>query len=382
MALYQSCSSDMRSKYALLVADMKRRFTPIRLTAVQAQLFHNRQQQERETAAQDLQKLYNLAYAGATSEGPQAERMGQTLLANQFVTGLRANLKRKLSGTEGSLDELVLKARFEEAKTRTGRRQAKDYMPSRTQRPTGGSSSMPMTTSPPSVRSTQSSSPVRAQTRLTCYNCGLDGHMARNCPKVLVNGIPTQALINSGSPATVVSLEFVIYVFVKEKEEHKTPAQETFEKFHPPSVLLKAYRGHKLNILSQVSSRLTRRSWTVEAVVLVQEGALHELLLGTDLQSKLGFALVAEEMKLVDLLNGQEKDFARRSPSSAGGASQSPKSPSSVEGPTDDSSGAGCTLQTSGENVGVASSGELTDEEPTPFGIHLEVDNLEEATSC
>ena len=186
MAFYRSCSSDVRSKYALLVAAMKRRFTPIRLTAVQAQLFHNRQQQERETVdqfAQDLQKLYNLAYAG---EGPQAKRMGQTLLVNQFVTGLRADLKRKLIGTDGSLDELVLKARFEEAKTRelVGDK-PRTYMPSRTQRPAGGSSSMlvpPMTTSPPSVRCTQSSSPVRAQTRLTCYNCGLDGHMARNCP--------------------------------------------------------------------------------------------------------------------------------------------------------------------------------------------------------
>ena len=77
MAFYRSC---VRGKYILLVAAMKRRFMPIRLTAVQAQLFHNRQQQERETEdqfAQDLQKLfYNLAYAGATSEGPQVERMG------------------------------------------------------------------------------------------------------------------------------------------------------------------------------------------------------------------------------------------------------------------------------------------------------------------
>ena len=74
---------------------MKRRFTPIHLTAVPAQLFHNRQQQEKETVnqfAQDLQKLYNLAYAGATSEGPQAERMGQKVLVNQFVTG-RAELE-------------------------------------------------------------------------------------------------------------------------------------------------------------------------------------------------------------------------------------------------------------------------------------------------
>ena len=121
MAFYRSCSTEVRGQYLLLVAAMQRRFTPIRLTAVQAQLFHNRQQQDKETVdefAQELQKLYNLAYAGATSEGPQAERMGQTLLANQFVTGLRPDLKRKLIGVEGSLEELVLKARFEEAKGR------------------------------------------------------------------------------------------------------------------------------------------------------------------------------------------------------------------------------------------------------------------------
>ena len=73
----------------------------------------------------------------------------------------------------------------------------------------------------------------------------------------------------------MVSLEFVLNVFVKEKEEHKTPAQwreKTFEKFHPPSVLLK-YSGHKLNIISEVSLRLTHGSRTVEVVVLVQEGA-------------------------------------------------------------------------------------------------------------
>ena len=41
MAFYRSCSYEVRSKYNSLVAAVKRRFTPIRLTAVQAQLFHN-----------------------------------------------------------------------------------------------------------------------------------------------------------------------------------------------------------------------------------------------------------------------------------------------------------------------------------------------------
>ena len=166
--------------------------------------------------AQDLQRLYNLAYAGATSEGPQAERMGQTLLANQFVTGLRVDHKRKLIGTEGSLDELVLKARFGKTRELVGDK-PKTYMPSRPQRPAGGSSSMlvpPMTTSPPLVRSTQSSSPVRAQTRLTCYNCGLDGHIARNFPyprrsrqdEEAQGPAPRQGLPQTESPSTISTL--------------------------------------------------------------------------------------------------------------------------------------------------------------------------------
>ena len=88
MAFYRLCSTDVRSKYPTLVAAMKRRFTFIRLTAVQAKLFHTRKQLDNETVDQFAQELYNLAYAGAASEGPYAERMGQTLLANQFETML------------------------------------------------------------------------------------------------------------------------------------------------------------------------------------------------------------------------------------------------------------------------------------------------------
>ena len=601
MAFYRSCGPDVRSQYVLLVAAMRRRFTPIRLTAVQAQLFHNRQQQEKETVdqfAQDLQKLYNLAYAGATSEGPQAERMGRTLLANQFVTGLRPDLKRKIIGTEGSLEELVLKARFEEAKARelVGDK-SRANAPNRGPRPIGPSSTStpPVTTSSPPASSAQDNPPsgARGGTRIKCYNCGLDGHMARNCPypkkgrreeeargppstyklpqpgppqktmstlvsdensaktqvehlgkrlqnleekfnrespllpeppqktmstlvsdedstktqvehlgkrlqnleekfnrespllpeppqktmstlvsdedstktqvehlgkrlqnleerfnrespllpepppttmsatveeeddtmtkveqlskrlqgleeklvqkgqtqvlnsvaadqepgmedhllgpsvtaKVLVNGVATEALIDTGSPATVVSLDFVLDVFVKEKAEHQTPAQwreETSKKFSPPSVSLKAYSGHKLNIISQVCLQLTHGGRTVEAIVLVQEGALHELLVGTDLQSKLGFALVAkDETRLTDLLTGA--DYTRKDVvhwgAPTGGADQPPWSPGSAGGPAEHQSNCGSTSQTN--------SGGQTDEEKAPFGLHPEPDVAE-----
>jgi hypothetical protein len=42
--------------------------------------------------------------------------MGQVLLANQFVAGLHPELKSKLMGVDGTLEELVLKARFKEVK--------------------------------------------------------------------------------------------------------------------------------------------------------------------------------------------------------------------------------------------------------------------------
>lgn len=52
----------------------------------------------------------------STRNGPEAEEMGQTELASQFVSGLRPELKSKLVGAEGKLDQLVHKTRFKEAK--------------------------------------------------------------------------------------------------------------------------------------------------------------------------------------------------------------------------------------------------------------------------
>ena len=90
-SFYRSCGADVRNNYRSLTNALERRFTPVQLTAVQTQLFHNRHQGEKESVeqfVQALRKLFNRAYAQATREGPQAEKMGQTLLANQFVAGL------------------------------------------------------------------------------------------------------------------------------------------------------------------------------------------------------------------------------------------------------------------------------------------------------
>ena len=173
---------------------MKRRFTPVRLTAVQTQLFHSRQQAAGETVeqfTQELQKLFNQAYARAARGGTEAEKLARTQLANQFVTGLRPEFKRKLIGVEGSLEELILKARFEEAKGRElaletshAAAGAKLSVPHTT--PTRPPPPAAPTTQGPSVLSPKTSGPETSgpsrASRGRCFSCGLEGHMARNCP--------------------------------------------------------------------------------------------------------------------------------------------------------------------------------------------------------
>ena len=128
--------------------------------------------------------------------------------------------------------------------------------------------------------------------------------------EVKVNGIPTRTLVDTGSPATIVSLDFVLDVLAIEKGRQQTPEQwkeEKLKRFSPPEVSLKAYGGHELDILSQIDLRLSQGKWSVDVPVLVQQGAPNDLLLGTDVQPKLGFALVVETAeKLVDLLSGEE----------------------------------------------------------------------------
>lgn len=108
---FRSCTPQQRADYTLLVAELKRRFTPVQLTAIQTQLFHDRKQGSKETVddyAQALRKLFKKAYAGVLRGEPERDAMGQTVLANQFISGLLTDLKSKVVGTEGNLERLLV----------------------------------------------------------------------------------------------------------------------------------------------------------------------------------------------------------------------------------------------------------------------------------
>ena len=191
---FGSCSLVQRNNYTQLVAELKKRFTLVQLPAIQTQMYHDRKEGPLETVddfAQELGKLYAKAYAAVTRGTPEAEQVGQTVLANQFVTGLRPEQQTKGVGMEGGMDRLVLMARFEEAKSKeltaakslnsTPKRTTRST-PSRTTTSTSKSSGSSKQTTKTSTREKSAERNGTERNRRKYYNCGLEGHMARACP--------------------------------------------------------------------------------------------------------------------------------------------------------------------------------------------------------
>ena len=57
LSFYHTCTSAQKSDYSVLVKELKKRFTPVRIPAVQTSFFHDRKQKVKESVdayAQDL----------------------------------------------------------------------------------------------------------------------------------------------------------------------------------------------------------------------------------------------------------------------------------------------------------------------------------------
>ena len=178
-SFFRSCTMEQRTDYCLLVAELRKRFTPVRLPAIQSSLFHDRRQHASESVdhyAQELRTLFHRAYPSVYQGTREAEALGQTALVNQFVVGLLPGIKSKIVGCEGNFDQLLTKARFEEAKLRDldSAQSASSLSPvTRTVRPDP---------KPAFVPRPQSFSGTRSNMGPRYYNCGSPSHLIRQCP--------------------------------------------------------------------------------------------------------------------------------------------------------------------------------------------------------
>ena len=78
---------------------------------MQSSSFHDRKQKPGESVddyAQELHLLFYKAYPHAQQGTLEAEKLGQFVLVNQFVTGHLGDIKAKIVGIECSFDQLLV----------------------------------------------------------------------------------------------------------------------------------------------------------------------------------------------------------------------------------------------------------------------------------
>ena len=111
-----------------------------------------------------------------------------------------------------------------------------------------------------------------------------------------MEGCPVDALLDTGSPASIVSLQFLLEALAKQRKPQESPQQwrTRVEKRlqEPPGALLRSFGGEMLNMVCQVTVNIIRGDHDITAKVQVQKGAPVQLLLGSDLLARLGFSFL------------------------------------------------------------------------------------------
>ena len=100
-SFFRSCTTQQKTSYALLVAELHKRFTPFHLQAVQSSLFYDCKQKSGESVdyyAQELHVLFYKTYPYVQEGTLEAEKLGQLIFVNHFVVGLLGDIKQKLLG--------------------------------------------------------------------------------------------------------------------------------------------------------------------------------------------------------------------------------------------------------------------------------------------
>ena len=114
--------------------------------------------------------------------------------------------------------------------------------------------------------------------------------------EILLEGHPVQALLDTGSPVSIVSIDFLLKVLLtaassdQTKEDLKDAARKRIKS---PTISVQSFEGGEVNIIGQVTVNVSLGEHSCQAVMLVQKGIQLEVLLGTDLLTKLGYICTA-----------------------------------------------------------------------------------------
>jgi len=121
---------------------------------------------------------------------------------------------------------------------------------------------------------------------------------------VLVEGKNTNALLDTGSSVTILSLNFIINHWAQQRKEGQTVEQlkgrgkesTTITKNYGGNERikeLKNYGGNEIDFLKETSVNLERGGYSCTQVVLLQKNPPYDLLIGTDFLPSLGFQISA-----------------------------------------------------------------------------------------
>ena len=128
--------------------------------------------------------------------------------------------------------------------------------------------------------------------------------------EVELEGEPVRKLLDTGSPVTIVSLEFLLQVWAWKKLQGQSPTEwkaQVERRLEPTPLALRNYGGGRLPVVRQVQTTISRPGYKVEETIQVQRGAPARLLVGTELLPRLGFLFVCtgEGSEVTDLLESQ-----------------------------------------------------------------------------
>jgi len=120
-----------------------------------------------------------------------------------------------------------------------------------------------------------------------------------------------KALIDTGSPVSMVSIEFLLQVLGADKvnsENKEDWTKVVRAKLKPPSVTIQNFSGDQVNVICQCTVEVSRGEHRCRTTVLVQNGVPQNFLFGTDLLGKLGFSVLqpSAESRMVDLLSSRD----------------------------------------------------------------------------